>query len=67
MPVLKMRCPSPDSLYAGGRLHTTSSGRLLAICPDVSKFLAVVALRKGIFRSVCLYLDNDVTEVKPFE
>jgi hypothetical protein len=44
-----------------------AEGRLPTICPDVSKFLAVVALRKGILRSVCLYLDGDAAEVGQFE
>jgi hypothetical protein len=41
--------------------------RLLAVCPDMSRLLAVVALRKGILRSVCLYLDGDVREVGEFK
>jgi hypothetical protein len=48
MPSLKRHSPSPDSLYAGGCPHTTGSGRLFTICPDMAKLLAVVALRKGI-------------------
>jgi hypothetical protein len=46
---------------------SNAAGRLLAIFPDVPKFLAVLALCKGILRSVCLYLDGDVTEFGQFE
>jgi hypothetical protein len=65
MQVLKKSYPSPDNLYAGAT--TKAAGRLLAICPDVSQFLPVVALRKGILRSVRLYLDGDVAEVGHFK
>jgi hypothetical protein len=41
--------------------------RLLAFCPEVDKFLAVVALCRGILRSVCLYLYGDVAEVGKFK
>jgi hypothetical protein len=43
-----------------------AAGRLLEICPDMSILLAAVALRKGILRSVCLYLDGNVAEVGNF-
>jgi hypothetical protein len=39
-----------------------TAGRLLAVGPDVAKFLAVVALRKGVLRFVGLYLDGNVAE-----
>jgi hypothetical protein len=36
--------------------------RLLAICPDVAELLAVMALRKTILSSICLYPYCDVAE-----
>jgi hypothetical protein len=44
-----------------------TAGRLFADGPDVAKFLAVVALRKGILRSVGLYLDGNVAEIGQFK
>jgi hypothetical protein len=38
------------------------AGRLLAVCPDVAKLLAVMALLKTILSSVCLYPDRDMAE-----
>jgi hypothetical protein len=32
-----------------------AAGRLLAVCPEVAELLAVMALRKTILSSVCLY------------
>jgi hypothetical protein len=55
-----MHSLSPDSLDAGGRPHTANSG-------DVAKFLAVVALRKGVFGFIGLYLDGNVAEAGQFK
>jgi hypothetical protein len=40
---------------------------LLAVGPDVAKFLAVEALGEGGLRFVCLYLDANVAEAGQFE
>jgi hypothetical protein len=37
-----------------------TAGRLFAAVPDVAKFLAVVALRKGVLGFIRLYLDGNV-------
>jgi hypothetical protein len=42
-------------------------GRLFAVGPDVAKFLAFVALRKGVVGFVGLYLDGNVAEVGQFK
>jgi hypothetical protein len=34
---------------------------LFAVCPDVAELLAVMALRKTILISICLYPDCDMT------
>jgi hypothetical protein len=44
-----------------------TAGRLFAVGPDAAKFLAVVALRKGVLRFVGLYLDGNVAEVGQFK
>jgi hypothetical protein len=58
---------SLGSLYASDRPHTTSSGGLFAIRPDVAKLLAVVALREGILSFTRLHLDGNVAEVRESE
>jgi hypothetical protein len=45
---------------------TQTAGRLFAVGPDVAKFLAVVALRKGVLGFIGLYLDGNVAEVGQF-
>jgi hypothetical protein len=40
---------------------------LLAVCPDVAELLAVMALRKTILSSICLYPDCDVAEAWQLE
>jgi hypothetical protein len=39
-----------------------ATGRLLAVCPDVAEFLAVVTLRQTSLGFVRLYFDCNVTE-----
>jgi hypothetical protein len=49
------------------RPHTTSSGELFAVGPDVAKLRAVVTLRKGVFGVIILYLDGHIAEAGQFE
>jgi hypothetical protein len=48
-------------------LQTTNNWEVLAVCPDVAKLLAAMALHKAILCSICLYPDYDVAEVWQFE
>jgi hypothetical protein len=52
-PAMRRRS-SLGSLCPGGRHHATSSEGMFAICPDVAKLLAVVALSQGILGFVVL-------------
>jgi hypothetical protein len=66
-PELKIHSFSPGSLCACGRPHTTNSGRLFAVGPDVANLLAVVTMRKGVLGLIILYLDGNMAEAGQFE
>jgi hypothetical protein len=39
-----------------------AAGRLLAVCRDMARLLAIMALPKTILSSICLYPDCNVAE-----
>jgi hypothetical protein len=49
--LVRVTVPAPQAVW-----------RLLALCSDVAKLQAVMALRKTILSSICLYPDCDVAE-----
>jgi hypothetical protein len=49
-------------MYFLSRGTPCAGARLLVVCPDVVEMLAVMALRKTILSSICLYPDCYVTE-----
>jgi hypothetical protein len=58
------RCtPFLGALLVQVTASAQAAGRMLTVCPDVEELLAVMALRKTILSSVCLYPDCDVAEV----
>jgi hypothetical protein len=51
-----------DTPCVCGRPRTTNTGRLLAVCPNETELLAVIALRKTIRNFIGLYIDYDVAK-----
>jgi hypothetical protein len=54
--------PFLGSLLVQVTASAQAAGRMFAVCPDVAELLAVMALRKTILSSICLYPDCDVAE-----
>jgi hypothetical protein len=49
---VQMAAPTPQT-----------TGRLLTVCPDVTKLLAVMTLREATLSPVCLYPDGNMAKV----
>jgi len=48
-------------------IYTRRSRGLLAVCPYVPKFLAVIALRQARLAPIDLNLDDDMAQGSPFK
>jgi hypothetical protein len=67
-PAVTARCGGRCIAFLGALLlqvtapSQQAAGRLLAVSPDVTELLVVMALRKTILSSICLHPDCDVAE-----
>jgi hypothetical protein len=67
MSISMLHFPFPGIPCAGDHNTPHTTGRLLAVSPDMAEWLAVVTLHETSLGFICLYLNYNMAEDNQFE